>query len=51
MNVKIKLSEKLIKDMISRSPNSFLPVNQARLSGKPQSSILWLFRAKEGKKN
>lgn len=34
MNVKIKLSEKLIKDIISRSPNSFLAVNQVRLQWK-----------------
>lgn len=50
MNVKIKLSEKLIKDIISRSPNSFLPVNQARLQWKAPELHLVAVPCQERKK-
>lgn len=49
MNVKIKLTEKLIKTIISRSPNGFFLVNQAPLRWKaPELHLVaFLFGGKE----
>lgn len=53
MSVRIKLSEKLIKNVISRSPNGFLPVNRGRLQWKaPELHLVaFLFRGRKRIKN
>lgn len=50
MNVKIKRREKIIKPIISRSPNGFLRWLKPSRSGKPQSSILWFSCSEAGKR-
>lgn len=47
---KLNWVKKIIKPIISRSPNGFLRWPKPSRSGKPQSSILWFFCSEAGKR-